>query len=429
MTQGCVAASNFIWKVLQSYSYEERYMIYGEWKHRIYQRIPELKVERVRADAETKRVLKTMTLDNLREKSRALAKLASSNPYKDRSKSNGTNIPAWLQNLAKFVGNVFKRNLSLDPAIVLQYIANQLATGNAKDLIILRDMISKMAGVDVLQDLSASQVVALGGSKTLRAEAISPTSIAVKKPLFSKSSNRLMKALTESGLTVPLLVLVTLQRQNAVLLADESAHLKYLGVLADSCQQVLFQHIEFLRIQLTSRSISDYENALPPMELMWGQYQNDPAIVFQVWRPVLSASVRPSYPHLQTNLSSQSKPKSLNQLIWPAHYPSSLLPTVALAERILPDQTCKLVGPHFFVTFWQLELYDIRMPDERCISKTNRLNAMLSDLDRDYSTVMVSSLKELNRANRCKILEIRAALTKEMKIQFTSNIMSSLEPV
>ncbi|KAI9616357.1 hypothetical protein H4Q26_010747 [Puccinia striiformis f. sp. tritici PST-130] len=490
MTPGCVAASNVIWKVLQSYSYEERYMMYGEWKDRIYQRIPELKVERVKADAETKRVLKTMTLDNLREKSRALAKLASSNPCivfnaalnqvqtydnliacvieclrylnlfaldvltysiveflsnpdKDRSKSDGTNIAAWLQNLAKFVGNVFKRNLSLDPAIVLQYIANQLATGNAKDLIILRDMISKMAGVDVLQDLSANQVVALGGSKTLRAEAISPTSLAVKKPSFTKSSNRLMKALTDSGLTVPLLLLVTLQRQNAVLLADEGAHLKYLGVLADSCQQVLFQYIEFLRTQLTSRSISDYEKALPSMELMWDQYRNDPAIVFQVWRPVLSATVRPALKIgtdgevvIDENLVSATLPTPPDQSLEPvtqvenppstdvtmescnelAHYPNSLLPTVTLAEKILPEQTRKLVGPHFFVTFWQLELYDIRMPDERYISETSRLNAMLSDLDRDYSTVMVSSAKELNRANRAKILEIRATLTKEMKI-------------
>lgn len=490
MTQGCVAASNVIWKVLQSYPYEERYMIYGEWKDRIYQRIPELKVERVKADAETKRVLKTMTLDNLREKSRALAKLASSNPCivfnaalnqvqtydnliacvieclrylnlfaldvltysiveflsnpdKDRSKSDGTNIAAWLQNLAKFVGNVFKRNLSLDPAIVLQYIANQLATGNAKDLIILRDMISKMAGVDILQDLSSSQVVALGGSKTLRAEAISPTSLTLKKPSFSKSSNRLMKALTESGLTVPLLLLVTLQRQNAVLLADEGAHLKYLGVLADSCQQVLFQYIEFLRIQLASRSISDYEKALPPMELMWGQYRNDPAIVFQVWRPILSASVRPALKigddgevKIDENLASATLPSLTDkcvesamqvedppstdvanqQGIDQAHYPKSLLPTVSLAEKILPEQTRKLVGPHFFVTFWQLELYDIRMPDERYISETNRLNGMLSDLDREYSTAMISSLKELNRANRSKILEIRATLTKEMKI-------------
>ncbi|PLW09953.1 hypothetical protein PCANC_25777 [Puccinia coronata f. sp. avenae] len=491
MTQGCVAASNVIWKVLQSYSYEERYMMYGEWKDRIYQRIPELKVERVKADAETKRVLKTMTLDNLREKSRALAKLASSNPCivfnaalnqvqtydnliacvieclrylnlfaldvltysiveflsnpdKDRSKSDGTNIAAWLQNLAKFVGNVFKRNLSLDPAIVLQYIANQLATGNAKDLIILRDMISKMAGVDVLQDLSASQVVALGGSKTLRAEAISPTSLTAKKPSFSKSSNRLMKALTESGLTVPLLLLVTLQRQNAVLLADDGAHLKYLGVLADSCQQVLFQYIEFLRMQLTSRSISDYENAMPPMELMWEQYRNDPAIVFQVWRPILSASVRPALKIgadgeviVDETLSPAALPPStMEECVDPTtqddnpqlndkanqpssdqpHYPSSLLPTVSLAERILPEQTRKLVGPHFFVTFWQLELYDIRMPDDRYISETNRLNVMLSDLDRDYATPMISSMKEVNRANRSKILEIRATLTKEMKI-------------
>jgi hypothetical protein len=56
------------------------------------------------------------------------------------------------------------------------------------------------------------------------------------------------------------------------------------------------------------------------------------------------------------------------------------------------------------------------MPDDRYISETNRLNVMLSDLDRDYATPMISSMKEVNRANRSKILEIRATLTKEMKI-------------
>ncbi|MBW0462346.1 hypothetical protein O181_002061, partial [Austropuccinia psidii MF-1] len=500
MMQGCVAASNVVWKVLRTFPYEQRYMIYGEWKERIYVRIPELKVERAKADAETKRILKTMTLDNLKEKSRALAKLACSNPCivfnaalnqvqtydslipcvieclrylnlfaldvltysvveflsnpdKDRSKSDGTNIAGWLQNLAKFVGNVFKRNLSLDPTIVLQYIANQLANGNAKDLIILRDMISKMAGVEVLQDLSASQVVALGGSRTLRSEAISPTTLTGKKISFSKSSNRLMRALSDSGLTVPLLILIALQRQNAVLLSDENAHLKYLGVLADSCQQVLFQYIDFLRGQLACRDISDYEKALPTIDEMWGKYHIDPSIIFQVWRPVLSAAVRPalkigsdgevsvedndkmeiSPPSLSTQLTAQASPQPPTQTLTQSddpnalelngqlsndqiYYPTNLMPAVLLAEKMLPEQTRKLVGPHFFVTFWQLELYDIRMPDERYISETSRLNTMLSDLDREYAIPMVSSMKELNRAHRSKILEIRSTLTKEMKI-------------
>ncbi|CAH7666345.1 transcription factor/nuclear export subunit protein 2-domain-containing protein, partial [Phakopsora pachyrhizi] len=471
MMQGCVAASNLVWRVLRNFSYEERYMIYGEWKERVYIRIPELKVERAKADAETKRVLKTMTLDNLKEKSRALAKLASSNPCivfnaalnqvqtydnliacvveclrylnlfaldvltysiieflsnpdKDRSKSDGTNIAAWLQNLAKFVGNVFKRNLSLDPAVVLQYITNQLSAGNAKDLIILRDLISKMSGVDVLQDLSASQVVALGGSKTLRAEAISPTTLTGKKPSYSKSSNRLMRALSESGLTVPLMLLVASQRQNAVLLAEDSAHLKYLGVLADSCQQVLFQYIDFLRAQLASRNISDYENVLPSIEDMWSKHGIDPAIIFQVWRPVLSTYVRPNLKigsegeiiieNKSQSFVSDSAPAEL--LATQMNYPSSLSATVLIAQKMLPEATRKLVGPHFFVTFWQLDLYDIRMPDERYISETSRLNTMLSDLDREYAMPMISSLKEVNRSNRSKILEIRSTLTKEMKL-------------
>ncbi|KAI9627841.1 hypothetical protein H4Q26_017163 [Puccinia striiformis f. sp. tritici PST-130] len=150
---------------------------------------------------------------------------------------------------------------------------------------------------------------------------------------------------------VPLLLLATLQQQNAVLLADEGAHLKYLGVLADSCQQVLFQYIEFLRTQLTSRSMSDYEKALPSMDLMWDQYRYNPAIVFQVWRPVLSATVNPALKIgtdgevvINENLVSATFPTPVDQSLEPAHYPNSLLPTVTMAEKILPEQTRKLVG-------------------------------------------------------------------------------------
>ncbi|POW20804.1 hypothetical protein PSHT_03128, partial [Puccinia striiformis] len=212
---------------------------------------------------------------------------------------------------------------------------------------------------------------------------------------------------------VPLLLLATLQQQNAVLLADEGAHLKYLGVLADSCQQVLFQYIEFLRTQLTSRSMSDYEKALPSMDLMWDQYRYNPAIVFQVWRPVLSATVNPALKIgtdgevvINENLVSATFPTPVDQSLEPvtqvenppatdvtmescnelAHYPNSLLPTVTMAEKILPEQTRKLGflltsifefhGPHFFVTCWQLELFDIRMSDERYICETSRLNLL-----------------------------------------------------
>ncbi|KNZ48370.1 hypothetical protein VP01_5718g2, partial [Puccinia sorghi] len=53
----------------------------------------------------------------------------------------------------------------------------------------------------------------------------------------------------------------------------------------------------------------------------------------------------------------------------------------------------------------------------RYISKINCLNGMLSDVDFDSSTAMVSLVKELNCANCSNILEIRTILTKEVKIK------------
>lgn len=279
MMDACVSASNDVWQCLAPLPYEDRFRIYGEWKSAARQ--PELGVAIKKADHAAKGVLKTMTTDNAKEKARALARLAVtnplvtfnvaltqiqtysnlipcvvdslrylnslsfdvlsfsivdflSNPDKDRSKSDGTNLAMWLQNLANFVGAVFKRMLNLDPALVLQYIANQLHAGNAKDLVILRELICQMADVDVLRDLSSAQVMALGGSKSLRAEALNPTTVVAKKRAHGNPARKLMEALQQSELTAPLFLLIALQRQNAVMLEAPGAHLKYLGVLADN---------------------------------------------------------------------------------------------------------------------------------------------------------------------------------------------------
>lgn len=358
MMDACVAASNDVWACLEWLDYEDRFKLYGEWKTTMYRRYPELAVASKKADGGAKRVLKTMTTDNAKEKSRALARLAVtnplvcfnvaltqiqtysnlipvvvetlrylnpfsfdvlgysivdflSNPDKDRSKSDGTNLAMWLQNLASFVGATYKRMLNLDSALVLQYIANQLHLGNAKDLIILKELISQMGGVEVLQDLSASQVIALGGTRTLRAEALNPTTALTKKSTVQRSAPKLMAALERSELTAPLFLLIALQRRNAILSEPAGAHLKYLGVLADNvsalrsrittsradppqqCQQVLFQYIEFLRTELGGDDMSRYKTILPPIADLLGQHGLDPAVCFQLWRPALAAEIRP----------------------------------------------------------------------------------------------------------------------------------------
>lgn len=273
------AAAHEVWGILRNFPYTTRFAIYGEWKDRLYKRLPELRVRRAEADRDAKGLLKRLSVDNVKQFGRSLAKIAHtnpcvlfeialtqvqsydnligpvvesaryftnfgydvlgyslldalSNPAKERTKSDGTNISLWLQGLATFAGTLCKR-WNMDVSVILQYILNQLRSGNPKDLVVLRELITKMSNIEPVSDLSDSQVVALGGGKTLQSEALHPTTATPKKAATARSTARLKLALTDSGLTVPLLVAVALQRQECVF-GDDEAPLKYLGNLFDS---------------------------------------------------------------------------------------------------------------------------------------------------------------------------------------------------
>ena len=58
-----------------------------------------------------------------------------------------------------------------DTAGLLQYIANQLKAERNFDLVILKELLSKMSGVTVFEDITNDELFALGGGELLKSEA------------------------------------------------------------------------------------------------------------------------------------------------------------------------------------------------------------------------------------------------------------------
>lgn len=120
--------------------------------------------------------------------------------------------------------------------IVIQYLVNQLASGDSKDLVVLRELITRMTGIEPFADLSDAQVMSLAGGAVLRSEVFSQTELTqtgvgpTKKVQVASTRERLTMCLKRSGLAVPLLVNIALQRKACT--ATE-AHLKSLGALYD----------------------------------------------------------------------------------------------------------------------------------------------------------------------------------------------------
>eukprot|EP00966_Prymnesium_polylepis_P091701 2122631-Prymnesium_polylepis.1 len=73
-----------------------------------------------------------------------------------------------MQSLSSFCGNLYKKYPSIELVGLLQYIANTLKSGQTLQLLVLRDLVTKMAGIDTLEDLSKDQLDAQAGGETLR---------------------------------------------------------------------------------------------------------------------------------------------------------------------------------------------------------------------------------------------------------------------
>ena len=86
----------------------------------------------------------------------------------------------WLTALSSFCGAVYKKH-TIELQGLLQYVANQLKAKHSLDLIIIKEVVAKMGGVEGVEEMTSEQIEATAGGELLRQEAAS----------FSQVKNRL----------------------------------------------------------------------------------------------------------------------------------------------------------------------------------------------------------------------------------------------
>ena len=65
-------------------------------------------------------------------------------------------ISLWLQSLSNFCGAVFKKH-TIDLTGILQYVANQLKSKRSLDLLILKEIVLKMSGIEAAEEMTNEQ--------------------------------------------------------------------------------------------------------------------------------------------------------------------------------------------------------------------------------------------------------------------------------
>lgn len=299
-----------LWPILQQLERPQRWGIYAEWLQRTYDLNSEMRLKKALVTRECKGVLRRLSSKNQGQSARAFAKIAHHNPCiiftvaidqvmsydnladpliealrtlspigydiltfcllvafgdpnKPRMKDDGTNVAHWLQSeshfpkpicvlkprflgLASLTAHLCRRYGAIDPTPILQFVVHRLYADSPPDAIILRELISKMSGIEPLQLLADNQVAAMGGGPILQIETVASESRGAlqTKPL-QRSSDKLLTVLSTADLILPMLLLLARQGQACVYQSDVSeAILKGLSSMFDDVSMLLI-HLSF----------------------------------------------------------------------------------------------------------------------------------------------------------------------------------------
>ncbi|OAA76556.1 tho2 protein [Akanthomyces lecanii RCEF 1005] len=480
-TQANAAVVNAIWDLLQRYPVTIRYALYAEWFEGQTSRLPAMRTAFARATADTRGIMKRVSLTNLSEMAKQLAKTSYSSPGivfrvafeqlesysnlidafvecakyftdlsydvlvwslmnslgKSRSRTQADHAlttSKWLQALSRFTGKVFRRYSLLNATPVLLYVNDQLFHGNSTDLIILKELISSMGGIVDLIDFTDYQILSMAGFLSLRKHTLIRGGD--KRYDNTKSSKRLIEALTDSGLAPRLLVNLAQYRQATIFqIPEDEAHLKYLSSIIDDSHQTLIQYLDFLWNNLEQ---PEFDSIVPSIPELMQSYGLDVSLAFLIGRASLSQRVF----HWNTEDANNTKnaaaqadkdgdlamaekaaaDESTPDVAAVINQNQAQFVQIGASLQSLTDVVKASAGPEVWekitpelpTTFWALQLGDIYCPADIYKAEADRLKAEESALLRDRSD-MTRRGQEMRTEKRKELTQLQINLLEDRK--------------
>ena len=450
------------WLCIRELPYETRFYCYGEWGDDAIQRWPRLAHAKAVSSYAIKRVMRRLAKENTLQFGRVVGRLSHSNPLatmqicveqavaykqmheplvqsmrfltplafdvltfvilkilngeKSKLKEDGMNLADWFQNLAVFVGILCRRwhaHIGLVP--LLQSVACALKADRSLDLLLLKELLSKMASLEALEGGSDAQIDAAAGGETLRAEAASFLQVTNVKQTKSASAC-LRDALLvrqrsqKTPLAFTLLALIAQQRNSCVFnTAGVGKNIKLIGELYDRVQECLIQYTEFLSLQFVD--VSSYQGIVRSLSELVDVHKMEPEVAFHAFRPIMNKVNRR---HRASDDQNADKGALQNTLpSW-----ESLRET---ARRMLPVKAWQSLSAEFYLTFWSLTLYDVHIPRSQYAAEIARQEAEAKQMENFVGGVdgLPESRRQAEQRERAKgrCIEVGARLKDELVAQ------------
>ncbi|XP_066598314.1 THO complex subunit 2 isoform X3 [Prorops nasuta] len=472
----CVAEE--MWNILKYYPYENRYCLYAKWKNETPLQHAALLRKRADAQKKIKSIMKRVSKETIKPVGRSIGKLTHSSPGvlfdyvliqiqlydnligpvvdslkyltnisydilgyclvealagadRDRFKHDGTSISLWLQSLASFCGAIFKK-YNIELTGLLQYVANQLKAQKSLDLLILKEIVQKMAGIEAAEEMTSDQLDAMAGGDLLKNEAGYFSQVRNTR----KSSQRLKEALGEHDLAVALCLLMAQQKHCVVYRETDKSHLKLVGKLYDQCQDTLVQFGTFLGSTMT---VDEYVERLPSIHSMLQDNHIHSDVAFFLARPMFAHAINIKYDALRKSDINYKKMSSSMKQAKYAEAAQSVMAPVALSVRPLhPLKVWEDISPQFLVTFWSLSMYDLCVPAESYQREINKLkqlatqatdskdmNASKGKKEQERYTTLIEKLQDEKKKQEEHVEKVFAYLRQEKDAWFLSRSAKS----
>uniref|UniRef100_A0A3P9JYT3 THO complex subunit 2 n=1 Tax=Oryzias latipes TaxID=8090 RepID=A0A3P9JYT3_ORYLA len=448
--------SEELWGLFKLFPYHH-YRLYGQWKNETYSSHPLLVKVKAQTVERAKYIMR-LTKENVKQSGRQIGKLSHSNPTilfdymlsqiqwydnlivpvvdslkfltslnydvlaciiealanpeKEKMKHDDTTISSWLQ-LASLCGAVF-RKYPIELAGLLQYVTNQLKAGKF-DLLILKEVVQKMAGIEITDEMTSEQLEAMTGGEQLKAEGGYFGQIRNTK----KSSQRLKDALLDHELALPLCLLMAQQRNGVVFLEGGEKHLKLVGHLYDQCHDTLVQFGGFLASNL---STEDYIKRVPSIDVLCNQFHTPHDAAFFLSRPMYAHQILSKYDELKKAEKGNRQQQKVHKYMSACE--QVMTPVHEAVVSLHPARVWDDLRPQFYATFWSLTMYDLAVPHSAYDREVNKLKAQIKAIEDNPEIPLNKKKKE---KERCTALQEKLQEEEKKQMDHVQRVLHRLK--
>ena len=305
----------------------------------------------------------------------------------------------WFASLAKFIAGFYRRYPGTELRGLLHYLLSRLASSDSMDLLILRELLSKMGGCETLVEVSHQQLDGMAGGRVLRAEVMAST---LGESVIKRAATRLRDELVASKTGIPLLVLIAQLRQQLVHRSSSSGELKLISHLYDTAADILIQFGDFLVGADTSMQTS--AAMMPSLRTLLVELSLPLPVAFTLVRPLLRAA-------LGFGVCPADAPAHLQR--W--HPLNEEL--VRLVEDRLPCAVLECMSPQMYLLFWSLSVYDLAAPAARYELEKKRLAVKIKQVECKPTAGPGALTPKARKQELARLQSVIQEMTDECEVQ------------